>query len=61
MATQQVLCLALLSLLLASQLAAAARQPQQSSMAVDKKHKKHPYTAPTGMFIQVRPQPELQQ
>jgi hypothetical protein len=44
----------LLLLLAAVLLADAARQPQDGVLAVDKKKHKHPYTAPTGMFIQVR-------
>lgn len=42
-----------LLLLVAVQLADAARQPQDGVLAVEKKKHKHPYTAPTGMFIQV--------
>jgi hypothetical protein len=44
----------LLCLLVGGQLATAARQPQDSSMTVDRRHKhKHPYSAPAGWFIQV--------
>jgi hypothetical protein len=45
----------LLFLLIAGQLATAARQPQDSSMAVERRHHKHkhPYSTPAGWFIQV--------
>lgn len=45
-------CLALLCLLAVAHLAAASRQPQDVRN-IDVAKRKHPYTAPAGLFIQV--------